>query len=169
MSNGQDIALHFLMLPDDKCPTLDHVLAAMAAQDGHGALAPLPAGVTFDPADTGAVYFASGITDPKEAAVPSFWIGAQNSVAPGSQQYANIAYNTQTEEFTEERQWLPTVGRQMLPLDKGILTGLPSWDTANGPAYSPTIRNIPLVMDTLEKAVAYIRDPKAAWALYGPK
>jgi hypothetical protein len=165
MSNGQDIALHFLMLPDDKCPTLDHVLAAMAAQDGHGALAPLPAGVTFDAANTGAVLFSDG--DHKSE--PCFWVGALKSVAPGSQQYANIAYNTQTEEFVEERQWLPTVGRQMLPLDKGILTGLPSWDTANGPAYSPTIRNIPLVMDTLEKAVAYIRDPKAAWALYGPK
>ncbi len=165
MSNGQDIALHFLMLPDEKCPTLDHVLAALAAQDGHGALAPLPAGVTFDAANTGAVLFADG--DHKSE--PFFWIGALASLIPGSQQYANVAYNTQVEEFVEERGWLEQKGRQVLPIGKGLLTGLPGWDTENGPVFSPEVRSIPILLDTVPKALEFVDDPKKAWAKYGPK
>lgn len=130
-------------------------------------LKPLPDFVKFDPANTGAVFFTNLSGD--NATKPFFWAGALPSLTPGSQQYANVAYNTQTEEFTEEHGWFPQPARQMLPTEKDLLTGLHGWDTANGPVISPAVSNIPLVMDTDGKAMEFIVDPKGAWAKYRSK
>jgi hypothetical protein len=61
MSNGQDIALHFLPLPDSQCPTLATVLEALAAhgpqyaQNGDT----LYPGVTLVDAENGLVHIAA--------------------------------------------------------------------------------------------------------------
>lgn len=130
------------------------------------ALKALPDWVKFDPANTGAVNFTNAPAD--KANVPYFWIGALASLAPGSQQYANVAYNTQTEEFTDETGWFPQPAREMLPLAHGLLTGLPEWDTQNGPVFTPTVHNIPTCIDTVDKALEFLADPTAAFKKYRP-
>jgi hypothetical protein len=94
MSNGQDIALHFLPLPDSQCPTLATVLDALAAhgpqyaQNGDT----LYPGVTLVDAENGLVHIAAA-----DAKAPGQLFCASPASAkldPKGKGHATIDYNS---------------------------------------------------------------------------
>jgi hypothetical protein len=94
MSNGQDIALHFLPLSDDKCPTLATVLDALAAHGPQYAKNgdTLYPGVTLVDADNGLVHIAAA-----DAKAPGQQFCASPAAAkldPAGKGHATIDYNT---------------------------------------------------------------------------